>query len=139
MNKKQLFLIVLTGLFFLVGCNNNTLISEQDVLSLLETSLITSNTKLQDQYNWGCATNHSEKVQSFERNLNPFSIQALMSNQYCVQIAFYIVRNSDGTGGYNPANIPAILRQINDSYNSQNIYFFSEGIRCKIMFNLKML
>lgn len=64
MSKKNYFFLIFTRLFFLVGCNRNSLIDEHEKLSLLETSSILSNTKLENPHAWDCATDHSEKIQT---------------------------------------------------------------------------
>jgi len=53
--------------------------------------------------------------------------QTLNEGPYCVTIKFHIVRQSNGTGGLNPSNLSTIIDNLNEVYNSQNIFITSQG------------
>lgn len=45
----------------------------------------------------------------------------------CVRVFFHIVRRSNGTGGYSPADIPQLLARLNTAYNPHNILIVNAG------------
>lgn len=56
-----------------------------------------------------------------------FSIQKSTNAQFCVNIRFHIVRESNGTGGFDPTQIPSLINYINLFYNSHSINCASIG------------
>jgi len=65
--------------------------------------------------------------------------QSTNEGPYCISIKFHIVRNSDGTGGFNPSNLDNIISNINEDFNPHNIYFTNIGfdyINDDIYYNL---
>jgi len=53
--------------------------------------------------------------------------QTLNEGPYCVTIKFHIVRQSNSTGGFNPSNLSTIIDNLNEVYNSHNIFITSQG------------
>lgn len=45
----------------------------------------------------------------------------------CVNVFFHIVRNSNGTGGFNPGNIPNLMARLNEAFNPHNILVTNAG------------
>lgn len=128
MNKKSFLFYVVASIYLIIGCSRQSLIEKQiDVFSKSNERDLSKIT-LVDGNELPCGTIHSSEIHSFENNLSALSAKSISSNPYCVQIAFYIVRNSDGSGGFNASDISGVLRGINDAYNIHNIYFFSAGI-----------
>lgn len=46
---------------------------------------------------------------------------------YCVNVFFHIVRQSNGTGGFNPNQMDELVDILNDAYNPHNIYIANVG------------
>lgn len=128
MNKRIFITFLMTLLVVSISCNRTqitveepNLLNEAQVKALANTSSINSHELL-------CGTRGDAPNQAFEKNLSTFSLRALQSNTYCIRIVFYIVRNSDGTGGFNANGIPVIMRNLNDAFNSHNIFLYNVGI-----------
>ena len=66
-----------------------------------------------------CGTEPPLNYQTYE-NSSTSSPSAVFPN-YCVNVAFRIVRNNDGTNGYDVNNIPAILNNLNQVFNPHGI------------------
>ena len=66
-----------------------------------------------------CGTESIVENQNYERNVsNPY---IPTTNNLCVNVAFRIFRNNDGTNGYDVTKIPAILNNLNQVFNPHNI------------------
>ena len=72
-----------------------------------------------------CGTESPQNYQTYENN--PNSIPTTVGSNYCVNVAFRIVRNNDGSNGYDPANIPAILNNLNQVFNPHGITIVQLG------------
>ncbi|WP_346085009.1 M43 family zinc metalloprotease [Sphingobacterium ginsenosidimutans] len=126
--NKRIFIIHLLALMYLVmSCNRTPLNIDEVALS--------NGTKSKAHFNAAnnasdllCGTNGDVPNQAFEKNLSAFSRQALLSNTYCIKIVFYIVRDNNGVGGFNAADIPTIMRNLNDAYNPHNIFLYHVGV-----------
>ncbi len=72
-----------------------------------------------------CGTRTDSTPQHFE-----ISGKTLIDNNYpvCIDVSFHIVRNTNGSGGYNIANILGIVNLLNDYFNPHNIYIRNAGI-----------
>lgn len=46
----------------------------------------------------------------------------------CINVLFHIVRESNGNGGFNPANINNIVENLNEIFNPHRIYINSLGV-----------
>lgn len=127
MIKKNFASYLMAILFIAIGCNRNSFFEEVGKTEIkhlneqLEINLFNGN-------DLPCGTVHDGTIESFEKNMSPLTIQSLSNNPNCVQLAFYIVRESNGSGGFNPADIPELLRKVNDVFNVHNIFFFNVGI-----------
>ena len=49
------------------------------------------------------------------------------STAICVNIKYHIVRQTNGTGGFDPSNLSNITNELNASFNEHKIYFNSAG------------
>ncbi|ATA73461.1 hypothetical protein CGC49_09350 [Capnocytophaga sp. H4358] len=76
-----------------------------------------------------CGTMGDFSNQPFELSTKFSTSKSLQKMYHCVNIVFYIVRNDNGNGGYNVANIPAIMRNLNDVFNEHNIYLFNKDVK----------
>ena len=68
-----------------------------------------------------------------------FNIPTNNDAQYCVNVKFHIVRESNGTGGFNASQIPSLINYINQFYNSISINVASAGfdyINNSVLFNI---
>lgn len=68
-----------------------------------------------------------------------FNIPTNNDAQYCVNIKFHIVRETNGTGGFNASQIPNLINYINQFYNSLSINVASAGfdyINNSALFNI---
>lgn len=57
-----------------------------------------------------------------------FNIPANYDAQFCVSIKFHIVRETNGTGGFDATQIPNAINYINQFYNSHLINVSSIGL-----------
>ncbi|MBC6401376.1 MAG: hypothetical protein GDA37_10280 [Ekhidna sp.] len=66
-----------------------------------------------------CGTPHptSPKVYS-----NSASSRTFGNSEYCVDVFFHIVRNTNGTNALTPPNTDAIFRELNKFYSPYNFY-----------------
>lgn len=70
---------------------------------------------------------------SFNAELEKLVVQSKLTQKgisdqsYCINIHFKIVRTSQGTGGFNPDNLDAIVDGINLYFNPHDLYFKSIG------------
>ena len=78
----------------------------------------------------GTPSYSNESFLDNQQKLN--SVQA--ENQYmqsstaiCVNVKYHIVRQTNGTGGFDPNNINNITNELNASFNEHKIYFNSTG------------
>ncbi|MBC6411010.1 MAG: hypothetical protein GDA42_11255 [Ekhidna sp.] len=44
------------------------------------------------------------------------------NSEYCIDVFFHIVRNTNGTSAFTPPNTDAIVRELNKFYSPQNFY-----------------
>ncbi len=51
----------------------------------------------------------------------------LNTNQYCIDIKFHIIRNTDGTNGFDSNQLLNVLNELNFYFNPRGIYFKSKG------------
>lgn len=51
----------------------------------------------------------------------PCDLSVPNAESYCINIAFHIVRNDNGTGGFNSAFIPNVIAKLNQDFNQHNI------------------
>lgn len=65
-----------------------------------------------------------QHFEGFEGNLN----SRTTPSGICINVFFHIVRESDGTGGINPANINVILQNLNEAFNPHRIYINNFGV-----------
>jgi hypothetical protein len=47
---------------------------------------------------------------------------------YCINVYFHIVRQSNGTGGFNPNQIDDLVDDLNSAFNPHNIYIANFGV-----------
>ena len=45
----------------------------------------------------------------------------------CINVFFHIVRNDNGTLGYNQANLNSIVNYLNNNFNQNDFYFKNAG------------
>jgi hypothetical protein len=72
---------------------------------------------------WICGFEDSDKNVPDKSLLESISTD----NSICVNVAFHIVRETDGTGGLNPTNIENIVNELNFVYNVHNIFINNVG------------
>ena len=72
-----------------------------------------------------CGNELTNELPSYERSSsNPY---VPTNNSLCINVAFRVVRNNDGTNGYDVTKIPQILSQLNLYFNPHNIYIKQLG------------
>lgn len=64
----------------------------------------------------------NEQDFSYLRTTNPN-----FNSPKCINVYFHIVRNNDGSSGFNSTNLPQVLKYINQEFNKHNIYFKQVG------------
>lgn len=115
-------------LFLLIGCSRSQLLDDNlnnvenvSALNLVNDSAIYSG-------ELPCGTKSNAPNQAFEKLLNPLILNAIQNSSYCIKVVFYIVRDDNGSGGFNSNNIPQIMRNLNNAFNSHNVFLYNVGI-----------
>jgi len=72
-----------------------------------------------------CGTTAPQNYQLFK---NGPSKQQASNNIFCIDIAFHIVREEDGSGGFNASNTGNIIQILNEDYNQYGIFFNETGV-----------
>ena len=72
-----------------------------------------------------CGTEPPLNYQTYENSST--SSPNVVAPNYCVNVAFRIVRNNDGTNGYDVNNIPLIVNQLNQYFNPLGITIVPVG------------
>lgn len=128
MINRAITIYCILYLFTTLGCGRMPLSDEDINTSQKILSKNITNTNDNQSHGLFCGTKSDVPNQDFEKKLSTFSLQALQSNPYCIRIVFYIVRKTDGSGGFNIANISQIMRNLNDVYNPRNIFLYNTGV-----------
>lgn len=72
-----------------------------------------------------CGTPMSGSNQEFS---STNSKKSLYNESICINVFFHIVRQSNGTGGFNSSNIDLIVEDLNEYYNPFDIYINKQGV-----------
>ena len=72
-----------------------------------------------------CGTESPPNSQLYERNAaTPY---VATTTKHCINVAFRVVRNNDGSNGYDVTKIPQILNELNLYFKPHNIYINQVG------------
>ena len=74
-----------------------------------------------------CGTPASSIPQHFEDDEENLSARTTPEG-LCINVFFHIVRESNGSGGFNPANINTIVQNLNEVFNPHRIYINNLGV-----------
>lgn len=88
--------------------------------------LLFSNIIVFGQENCGTPTNLNPQHFEEEESENIVARNSLPS--ICIDVFFHIVRETNGTGGFNPSNINAVVNNLNQAFNPHKIYINNVGV-----------
>ena len=71
----------------------------------------------------------NENLQQKQSNSVNITNSLYLSNStsICVNVKYHIVRESNGTGGFNISNLNNVTNRLNEAFNEHKIYFNSLG------------
>lgn len=76
----------------------------------------------------GTSPYSNENLQQKSNSLKSSNIQYLStSTSICVNVKYHIVRESNGTGGFNISNLNNVTNRLNEAFNEHKIYFNNIG------------
>lgn len=78
---------------------------------------------LNKAYSQECGTPTTGTNQTFTNSKGVFD-----DSPICVNVFFHIIRQSNGSGGFNSSNIDTIVDNLNEFYNPHNIYIHKQGV-----------
>jgi len=74
-----------------------------------------------------CGTPHNTINKDYSDIIDGRGIYEPNEGPYCVNVYFHIVRQSNGSGGFDPNQIEDIVDNLNDDFNPHNIYIGNTG------------
>ncbi|MGV8947694.1 MAG: T9SS type A sorting domain-containing protein [Lutibacter sp.] len=89
--------------------------------------LITLNLFFLNGFSQECGTPSNSPNQNFSSQILNKGGAYLNEDSYCINIKFHIVRETNGTGGFNPSNIETLVSNLNQVYNPVNIHINNIG------------
>ncbi|MCF3109575.1 hypothetical protein LL912_12410 [Niabella sp. CC-SYL272] len=124
MKLKMIALFSLLCLSIFQSCNKQ----KDSRINPADTESKASKKKLMNQTGLlECRTPDSLENQDFEK-LAPNRRSLLTVPAYCINVSIHIVRETNGTGGFNGAFADDIIQNLNDAYNYRRIYFYKASV-----------
>jgi hypothetical protein len=74
-----------------------------------------------------CGTSTITPASASKKVFTASELAAAQDASYCINVYFHIVRDSYGNGGIQVNQLPSIINNLNQFYNSHNIYFVNAG------------
>ncbi|HCD9236063.1 TPA: hypothetical protein NEG48_003083 [Elizabethkingia anophelis] len=124
MKLKTIALFCLLSMAVFQSCNKHkdSQINPADTELKAQKKLLKAN-----GIHYDCATRDSFPNQDFGKMLAK-NKSLLTTSDFCVNVAIHIVRESNGTGGFNAAFVDQIIQNLNDTYNLHDVYFYNAGV-----------
>jgi hypothetical protein len=75
-----------------------------------------------------CSTRDSSESINYSSLILSRGVYQPNAGPYCLNIFFHIVRESNGTGGFDPNQIEDVLDNLNEAFNPHNIFITNGGL-----------